>query len=259
MALARVIPVLLLRSGGLYKTVRFQNPTYVGDPINAVRIFNDKECDELILLDIEATRESREIDFDQVRDVFTEAFMPMCYGGGIRSIDDVEGLFTLGVEKVSLNTAAVEDPGLVELSSERFGAQSIVISIDVKHRRLGGDRVFIRGGAEDSGLDPVDHAKRMEAAGAGEILLTSIDREGTGKGYDSELIRAVAEAVDIPVVANGGAGRMEDLAEVVHDAGAAGAAAGSMFVFHGKHRAVLINYPGLRERRRWLDSARRGD
>lgn len=238
----RVIPCLLLKDGGLYKTVRFSDPKYVGDPINVVRIFNDKEVDELIVLDIGATRNRRSIDFDLIEKFASESFMPLCYGGGIGSMGEIRQLFDLGIEKVSLNTAAVERPDLVSEAAEALGSQSVVVSIDVKRTRTRGRTVVTRGGSQRTGLEPVAHARALVEAGAGEILLTSVDKEGTGRGYDLDLVRDVCAGLDVPVIAHGGAGDLGHLAEAF-GAGAAGVAAGSLFVFQGPHRAVLINYP----------------
>ena len=244
---SRVIPCLLLSDSGLVKTVKFATPTYVGDPINAVRIYNDKEVDELVLLDISATRANREPPFEMVREIAAECFMPLTYGGGVRSIEQMDRLFSSGVEKVCLNTEVIRTPQLVEKAALRFGTQSVMVSIDVRKNWLGRYRVWSDGGRRDSGLDPVEHAKRMVDLGAGEILVQSIDRDGTMAGYDLDLVRQITSNVSVPVVACGGAGKLEDLSKVVHDAGAAAAAAGSLFVFHGKHRAVLISYPTQRE------------
>lgn len=241
----RVIPCLLIREGGLYKTIRFSDPQYVGDPVNVVRIFNDKEVDEILVLDIGATRSGR-IDFSLIEDFASECFMPLCYGGGIRSMDEARRLFALGVEKISLNTAAVETPQLVKEIADTFGSQSVAVSIDVKRTRFRGTSVVIRNGTSRTSLSPVDHAQAVEALGAGEILLTSVDREGTRNGYDLELIREVAAAVDIPVVAHGGAGDISDLADAF-GAGASAVAAGTLFVLQGPHRAVLISYPSQKE------------
>jgi cyclase len=239
---ARVIPCLLLKDGGLVKTVHFKNSRYVGDPINAVRIFNDKEVDELVILDIGATTEERQPPFETIADIATECFMPLAYGGGIRSIEDAQQLFALGVEKVIINSRAVEDPQLVTRLAERFGNQSIVVSVDVRRSLLGRYEVFTHSGRKASGLDPFKHAAEMELRGAGEILLNSIDRDGTMTGYDLDLIRRLSACVSLPVVACGGAADVQDLAQAIAH-GASGAAAGSMFVFHGRHRAVLISYP----------------
>ena len=241
----RILPCLLLRGNGLYKTVNFRDPVYVGDPINVVRIFNDKEVDELAVVDIEAT-ERGSLAFDVLRDLATECFMPLCYGGGVRTVEDLQRLFELGIEKVAINSAAVEEPALVTRGADLFGSQSIVVSLDVKQRR-GGWRVITHGGTQDTKKDVLDVAVRMEQAGAGELLLTSIDREGTGEGYDLELLDAVCSAVSIPVIAHGGAGTLEDFRRAF-DRGASAVAAGSMFVFRGKHRAVLISYPDPSEK-----------
>jgi cyclase len=243
----RVIPCLLLRGSGLVKTVRFKEPRYLGDPINIVRLFNDKEVDELVLLDINATPERRGPRLDLLGDIVSEAFIPLCYGGGVRSLDHFNALFSLGVEKVALNTAAVDDPALVTAAAERYGSQSVIVSIDVRKPLIGGQRVVTRGGRQRTGLDPVQFAVEMERRGAGELLLNSVDRDGTMAGYDLDLVRRVTAAVSIPVVACGGAGSVADLGRAVNEGGAAAAAAGSLFVYQGPHRAVLINYPGPAE------------
>jgi cyclase len=242
MVRTRVIPCLLLKNLGLVKTVRFKHPTYVGDPINAVRIFNDKEVDELVFLDITATRERRPPPFELIAKIASECFMPFCYGGGIRTMEHVTQLFTLGVEKIALNSTAAENPHFVNEVASVAGSQSVVVSIDVKRNLFGRYRVFTRSGTTRTEHDPVDYARRMQDSGAGEILLTSIDRDGTMTGYDLELIQRVSAAVSLPVVACGGASQIGDFVAGI-DAGAAAAAAGSLFVFTGKHRAVLINFP----------------
>jgi imidazole glycerol-phosphate synthase subunit HisF len=236
----RVIPCLLLRDGGLVKTVRFDSPRYVGDPINAVRIFNDKEVDELVFLDIGAT--GREPNFELLADIASEAFMPFAYGGGVTSPEQAKRLFALGVEKVVLNTAAVHTPRLVSDVADIAGSSSVVGSIDVRRNSRSQYSVWISGGREDCRRDPVTWAQELERLGAGEILLSSIDQDGTQSGYDVELIHSVSTAVSIPVVAVGGAGSLRHFQEAV-DHGASAVAAGSLFVFHGKHKAVLITYP----------------
>ncbi len=243
----RVIPCLLLRDGRLVKTTRFRQPTYVGDPINAMRIFNDKEVDELFVLDIAATPAGRGPDFEAAKDIVEEAFMPIGFGGGITSTDDAARLFDTGVEKVVVGTAGVMRPALVSQLSARYGAQAIVAAIDVKSRMLGGWQVATSSGANATGQDPVVLARQMTEAGAGEILLTAIDRDGTRQGYDLKLVAAVAGTVGVPVVACGGARSIDDFAAAV-SAGASAVAAGSFFVHHGPHRAVLISYPA----RSWL-------
>jgi cyclase len=249
----RVIPCLLLRNGGLVKTVRFGDSTYVGDPINAVRIFNDKEVDELMFLDIGATRAGSGPNLDVLADIASEAFMPFGYGGGVRTIADVRRILATGVEKVVINSAAAGNPELVSAAADLVGSASIVVSIDVKRSWLGGYSVFVNGGTTNTHREPVEYARAVAKLGAGEILLNSIDRDGTMQGYDLELIRRVSSAVSVPVVAVGGAGRLEDFASAVAS-GASAVAAGSMFVFHGKHRAVLITYPQYSELERLLDT-----
>ncbi len=247
----RVIPALLLKGQGLVKTVRFKEPRYLGDPINIVRIFNDKEVDELIFLDITATNENRRPSFEMLGKITSECFMPLGYGGGIRTLEDVRQLLGLGVEKVILNTAAVERPDFVSEAADYAGSQAVVISMDVKRSLLGKYEVFTRSGRQATGLDPVRHAQEMERRGAGELFVNSIDRDGTMQGYDLDLIRRVAEAVSIPVIACGGAGTIQHLAEAIR-AGASAAAAGSMFVFQGPLRGVLISYPSREELSRLL-------
>jgi imidazole glycerol-phosphate synthase subunit HisF len=243
----RVIPCLLLKNHGLVKTVKFKDPTYVGDPINAVRIFNEKEVDELLFLDITASVEGRRPPFNIISEIASECFMPLGYGGGIRSLEDIRTLFFSGVEKACINSCAVENPALIKSASDTFGSQSIVVSIDVRKNLLGKNVVYTYSGRRNTGLDPVEYAKRVEEMGAGEILLNSIDRDGTMQGYDVELVRKLSDAVTIPVVACGGAGKLKDICEVLDKGGASAAAAGSLFVFHGKHRAVLISYPSKQE------------
>ncbi|HYM37644.1 MAG TPA: AglZ/HisF2 family acetamidino modification protein [Nitrospiraceae bacterium] len=239
----RVIPVLLLKENVLYKTVRFRNATYVGDPRIAVKIFNDKGADEIVLLDIAATCERRKPNFKLIGEIAGECFMPMAYGGGVREIDDVRTILKLGVEKVVINTAAVENPGFVTEAARINGSSSVVVSIDARRTLFGRYRVCTHAGTRRTSLDPVAFARRMAEAGAGEILINSIDRDGTLKGYDLSLTRSVADAVDVPVVACGGAGSVEDFRTVFRETPASAAAAGSFFVFQGPHRAVLITYP----------------
>ncbi len=247
----RVIPVLLLRGRGLVKTIKFQKPTYVGDPINAVRIFNDKEVDELVFLDITATIENHPPQFDLIQDIATECFMPFGYGGGIHDIETAQRLLKMGSEKVVFNSAAL-NLNLIEEAAEIFGSQSVVISIDVRRQRRGKYLVFTHSGTRNTKKTPVEFAKDVEAAGAGEIFLNSIDRDGTMEGYDLELLHSVTEIVNIPVISAGGAGNLQHFQDAVEQGGASAVAAGSMFVFHGPHRAVLINYPTQEELKKYL-------
>jgi imidazole glycerol-phosphate synthase subunit HisF len=245
----RIIPSLLLKGQGLVKTIRFEKAKakYIGDPINAVRIFNDLEADELAFLDIIAGNEGRCISVDLVKDIGDEAFMPFAVGGGIRNTDQIRNLLTAGAEKVIINTAAIDNPSLIEEASVLFGNQSIVVSVDVKKNIWGKYKVFSRCGMKDTGLDPVEHIQRMESAGAGEILVNSIDMDGKMEGYDLTLMRQICGKVGIPVIALGGAGTTGDFVKVIKEAGASACAAGSMFVFHGPRKAVLVNYPDRQE------------
>jgi len=254
MGFVRVIPCLLLRGAGLVKTVRFREPTYVGDPRIALRIFNEREVDELVLLDIQATPSARGPDFRMLSELTDECFMPLAYGGGLRALEQVEMVLRLGVEKVVVNTRAVEESGFVTQTARHFGCQSVVVSIDVERGLFGKYEVVARGGRLRTGLEPVAFARQMEEAGAGELLLNSVDRDGTMQGYDLKLVQSVTSAVGIPVIACGGAGSLPDLRAVTLGAGASAAAAGSLFVFRGRHRAVLINYPESSELRRLFGS-----
>ncbi len=243
----RVIPVLLLQGKGLVKTTRFKNPTYLGDPINVVKILNDKEVDELVFLDIQASVKNTPLQFDLLSRISAECFMPFGYGGGIRKIEDIRTILRLGVEKVVINSYAAESPDFIQKAADLFGSQAIVVSIDVKKDIVGRYRVHTLGGRKNIGKPPEEYAGEMESVGAGEIILNSIDCDGTMQGYDLNLIKSVSEKVSIPVVACGGAGGMDDLVAAVHAGGASAAAAGSMFVFQGRHRAVLISYPSYKE------------
>ena len=249
MLATRVMPCLLLRNRGLVKTIKFDKPTYVGDPVNTVRIFNEKEVDELIFLDITATIENKRPQLELLHEIASECFMPFTYGGGVKTLEDMAAIFKLGAEKIAINREAFDRPALIEHAAARFGSQAVVASIDVKKRRFrGGYTVHVNGGRKDTGLEPVAYAKRMESLGAGEILLTSIDRDGTMDGYDLELVAQVAGALAIPVIACGGAGSVDDFRRA-KQAGASAVAAGSMVVYQGKNRAVLVNFPRKQELR----------
>lgn len=239
----RVIPCLLLRGRGLYKTVKFTDPKYVGDPVNAVKIFNEKEVDELILLDITATPEQRGPNYALIEDIASECFMPLSYGGGVTSMDQVRRLHRLGVEKVSLNTAAFNDRQLVREACDTFGSSSVIAAIDVRKTLFGKYEVWTGCGRVNTKVDPVGYAEELAELGVGEILVNSIDRDGAMAGYDLPLLTKIAARVDTPVIACGGAGSLEHIREVLTGAQVSAVAAGSLFVFHGKHKAVLINYP----------------
>ncbi len=240
---ARIIPVLLLHDWGLEKSIRFRDPVYVGSPINAGRVFNGRNVDELILLDIAATDKSRGPILEIVSQIAEEAFMPLTVGGGIRDVATMRALLRAGADRVAINTCAVEDPSVVSTGAEAFGSQCIVVSIDGRISDDGSYEVFTHGGRCATGLDVVEHARHMEALGAGEILLTSIDRDGTMQGYDLELTRRVADALTIPVIACGGAGSVGDLAQAIEVGHASAVAAGAFFLFFGPRRTVLITYP----------------
>jgi cyclase len=246
MSRIRVIPVLLLKNNGLYKTLKFKEPKYVGDPINAIKIFNDKEVDELIFLDIRASIENKEPDYEMLRDIASECFMPLCYGGGVNSHSIINKLLNIGVEKIALNSYAYLNKDFVREACNLHGSSTIAVSIDVKKKMLGGYSVYIKSGTFDTKLDPIEYAKSMEDLGVGELLVNSIDRDGMMNGYDLELLKKISSAVCIPVIACGGAGSMSHMQQAVLN-GASAVAAGSFFVFQGKHRAVLITYPNSQE------------
>lgn len=245
----RIIPCLLVRNGGLVKTVRFGQPKYVGDPINAVRIFNEKEVDELVVLDIDATVHTRDPNYALIANLAAECRMPLCYGGGVKDVEQIQRIIGLGVEKVALSSAAIRDTDLIARAASRVGSQSIVVVIDVKKAGLlKRYEVFTHSGSKSTGLDPVGFARKAEEAGAGEILINSIDRDGEMCGYDTELATRVRDAVTLPLTVLGGAGGLNDIEDLVRRFGIVGAAAGSLFVFKGKYRAVLISYPGREQK-----------
>lgn len=238
----RTIPVLLLRNGGLYKTVNFKNPKYVGDPINAVKIFNEKEADELVLLDYNASVDGRVIDYKRIEEIAGEAFMPMGYGGNIKTLDDAKRVFDCGYEKVVLNSVLFSNPGLVEAIGSIYGAQAVVGSIDYKKNIFGKSKVYGMSGSKKTGYEPAEWAVKLQEFGVGEIMLNSIDRDGTWSGYDLDMIKTVSEKITVPLIACGGAGSVEDLKQAVN-VGASAVAAGSMFVFQKKGMGVLISFP----------------
>jgi len=240
---SRIIPCLLVHNKGLVKTVNFKDPKYVGDPINAVKIFNEKEVDELIVLDIDATVEKRGPNFQMIKNLATECRMPLCYGGGVTSPEQAKKIIKLGAEKVALSSAAIENPELVKSIGEEVGVQSVVIIIDVKKKGFFGKyEVFTHNGKKSTGLNPIDFAEEMEAIGVGEIVINSIDQEGTMKGYDLKLFESIRKKTSVPLTIMGGAGSADHIKEALNKFGIIGAAAGSLFVFKGKYRAVLIQY-----------------
>lgn len=241
MSKSRIIPVLLLKNKGLVKTTNFKNPIYIGDPINALKIFNDKEADELVILDIEASKSDNKINFDFIKDIASEAFMPIGYGGGIKSLNDVQRLFSLGVEKVILNTLLYTNPELIKELINNYGSQSIVASVDYKSSLFYKNRPCFKSGTINLKTDLFEYLKNVEEMGVGEIILQNINKEGTMSGYDLEIIQKASSLISVPIVALGGAGSLLDVKNVINT-GVSAAAAGSIFVYNGPHRAVLISY-----------------
>jgi len=239
----RIIPVLQIHKRGLVKTANFKIEKYIGDPINAVRILDEKEVDELVLLDISASKERRGPDFELIRELAQECFMPLCYGGGVTNLTEFETLFQLGVEKVAVNSECFGGFDLVSRASNLFGSQSVVVSIDVKRNFLGGHAVFSHSGRQVREKNPAVFAKNAQDAGAGEIFLTSVDQDGSRSGFDLPIICAVASQISVPLIACGGGGELSHFRNALVAGGASAAAGGSFFVLHGKHKAVLITYP----------------
>ena len=245
----RIIPCLLVHDKGLVKTIKFSEPKYVGDPINAVRIFNELEVDELIVLDIDATREKREPDYKMISHLAEECRMPLCYGGGVTTSDQVRKIIGLGVEKVAISAAAINNPQLITEAALKLGNQSIVVVLDVKKRHLTSKyEVKILNGTKSTGKSPIELAKEIEQLGAGEIVINSIDNDGLMNGYDHILVEKIRTSVNIPITVLGGAGSLTDIGQLFQKFGTLGAAAGSLFVFKGQFRAVLINYPSRDEK-----------
>lgn len=245
----RIIPCLLVKNGGLVKTLNFAKPKYVGDPINAGKIFNEKEVDELIVLDIDATAQNRKPDYGRIKDLAAECRMPLCYGGGVKTVEQVEKIISLGVEKVAMSSAPLSDPNIIARAAEVVGTQSVVVVMDVKN--AGSDNkytVWTHNGRNLTGVSAVDFAEQVKELGAGEVVINSIDRDGVMKGYDFGLVSEIRGAISLPVTVLGGAGSLKDIAALIHAFGTIGAAAGSLFVFKGKFRAVLINYPSRAEK-----------
>jgi imidazole glycerol-phosphate synthase subunit HisF len=252
----RIIPSLLVHQKGLVKTVNFGNSKYVGDPINAVRIFNEKEVDELIVLDIDATVENREPDFNMIKNLAAECRMPFCYGGGVKTVEQAKKIINLGAEKVALSSAAIENPDLIKAIAKAVGNQSVVVVLDVKKVGLFGKyELFIHNGKNKTDKNLIEFAKLMEANGAGEIVVNSIDNDGVMKGYDLALIDKIRESISIPMTVLGGAGSLPDIGKVINKHGIIGVAAGSLFVFKGVYKAVLINYPSLEEKEKLTHNA----
>jgi imidazole glycerol-phosphate synthase subunit HisF len=237
-----------MQNGGLVKTVGFGKPKYVGDPINAVRIFNEKAVDEIFVVDIDATVLAKEPDYQLLEKLAVECRMPLCYGGGVRTVEQAERLISMGIEKVALSSAAIADPTLVARMANVVGGQSVVTVLDVRRDKGGAPVVWTHNGHRRTGFSATEAAKLMADSGAGEIVVNSIDNDGAMQGYDLPLIDDVVAAVSVPVTALGGAGSLAHIKQLIERFGIIGAAAGSLFVFKGVYRAVLINYPSRAEK-----------
>ena len=243
----RVIPCLLLHKGGLYKTEKFKKPTYIGDPINAIKIFNEKEVDELMFLDIDASVENKEPNYKMIEDIASECFMPLCYGGGVKNIEQMKKIYALGVEKVSISSQAVINPNFIKEAAKIFGNQSVIVTIDIKKDFWGKKKVFINNGKKNAKLNPVDFIKQVESLGAGEIVINSCDNDGVMKGYDIELLKEIKLNTKVPVIALGGAGNLNHIKEVFEATKVDAVACGSMFVYQGPLKGVLISYPSYQK------------
>jgi imidazole glycerol-phosphate synthase subunit HisF len=244
----RIIPSLLIQDNGLVKTVNFKSPKYVGDPINAVRIFNEKEVDELAIFDIDATVKGLEPNYSLIERIANQSRMPLCYGGGVKTVEQAEKIFGLGIEKIALSSAVIQNPQLITQIAERVGSQSVIVVLDVKKKLLGGYEVYTHNGKKSTGINPFKFAEEAQKLGAGEIIINSIDQDGVMKGFDFTLIDKVREKISLPLTVLGGAGSLNDIKQIIDKHGIIGVAAGSLFVFKGIYKAVLINYPTFEEK-----------
>lgn len=239
----RIIPSLLIQDNGLVKTVNFKNPKYVGDPINAVKIFNEKAVDELAIFDIDATVLGKEPNYSLIERLASQSMMPLCYGGGVKTVEQAQRIFSLGIEKIALSSSVLHNPQLITQIAERVGAQSVIVVLDVKKKLLGGYEVYTHNGKKATGINPFKFVADAQELGAGEIVINSIDRDGVMKGYDLDLIAKIREKISLPMTVLGGAGSLNDIEKVINAHGVIGVAVGSLFVFKGPYKAVLINYP----------------
>ncbi len=244
----RIIPSLLIHDNGLVKTVNFKNPKYVGDPINAVKIFNEKAVDELAIFDIDATVLGKEPNYSLIERLASQSMMPLCYGGGVKTIEQAQRIFSLGIEKIALSSAVLQNPKLITEISERVGSQSVIVVLDIKKKLLGGYEVYTHNGKKGTGINPIKFVEEAQRLGAGEIVINSIDKDGVMKGYDLDLIAKIREKISLPMTVLGGAGSLDDIEKVIDIHGVIGVAAGSLFVFKGPYKAVLINYPTQTEK-----------
>lgn len=244
----RIIPSLLLQDNGLVKTVNFKNPKYVGDPINAVRIFNEKAVDELAIFDIDATAKGLEPNYSLIERIANQSRMPLCYGGGVKTVEQAQKIFGLGIEKIALSSSVLQNPELITQIADRVGGQSVIVVLDVKKKLFGGYEVFTHNGKKATGINPFDFVEKAQKLGAGEIVINSIDQDGVMKGYDMNLIDKIREKISLPLTVLGGAGSLQDIEKVIQKHEIIGVAAGSLFVFKGVYKAVLINYPTKAEK-----------
>jgi cyclase len=244
----RIIPCLLVHDNGLVKSVQFKNYKYIGDPINAVRIFNEKLADELMLIDIDATVNKNEPNYKLIQNIASECRMPLCYGGGIKNVEQAQNIFTLGVEKIALSSILIEKPKLITEIASKVGSQSVVVVLDIKKKMFGGYELYTHNGKKSTSINPIEFIKKIEELGAGEIVINSIDQDGMMNGYDLKLVEQVRNSTSLPLTVLGGAGSITDIRNLVQNYGIIGAAAGSLFVFKGVYKAVLINYPSTNEK-----------
>jgi cyclase len=244
----RIIPCLLVHESGLVKSVQFKNYKYIGDPINAVRIFNEKQSDELMLIDIDATVNKNEPNYKLIQNIASECRMPLCYGGGIKNVEQAQNIFSLGVEKIALSSILIEKPKLITEIASKVGSQSVVAVLDIKKKMFGGYELYTHNGKKSTVINPIEFIKKIEELGAGEIVINSIDQDGMMNGYDLKLVEQVRNSTSLPLTVLGGAGSMTDIGNLIQNYGIIGAAAGSLFVFKGVYKAVLINYPSTNEK-----------
>lgn len=246
----RIIPSLLIQDKGLVKTIKFKDPKYVGDPINAVKIFNEKEVDELAVFDIDATSKGIEPNYSLIEKLASQSRMPLCYGGGVKTVRQALHIFSLGIEKIALSSSVLSTPTLITEIASKVGSQSVIVVLDVKKKTFGGYETYTHNGTKSTGVNPFKFAEEAQKLGAGEIIVNSIDQDGVMKGYDMNLIDKMRNAISLPLTVLGGAGSLDDIAKVVGRHGIIGVAAGSLFVFKGVYKAVLINYPTKEEKDR---------
>jgi cyclase len=250
----RIIPCLLVQNKGLVKSVQFKNHKYVGDPINAVRIFNEKEADELMLIDIDTTINNVEPNYKMIQNIASECRMPLCYGGGIKNVQQAQKIFSLGVEKIALSSILVENPNIISDLASKVGSQSVVAILDVKKKLFGGYEIYTHNGKNSTGINPIDFVQKIENLGAGEIVINSIDQDGTMNGYDLKLVEQIRKSTSLPLTILGGAGSLNHIGNLIQNYGIIGAAAGSLFVFKGVYKAVLINYPSFNEKDKLINN-----